>query len=205
MNSIHYFNEIADKWNQMRQHYFKEDILPLIYQHVDFHDKVVADLGSGTGFMALEAAKTAKQVFAIDQSENMLKRIESQQKENVITLHSSIEKLVLTDNSVDVVTINMALHHIEDPFKTIQEAYRILKKGGTLLISDPMEHDAVWAHEEMQDVWLGFSLETILVWYEKAGFTHINVFDTGLKATAISRHHDVLETNIFMAAATKGA
>lgn len=204
MDSIDYFNDIAQQWNHIRTVYFKEDIRPCLHQHLDFSGKIVADIGCGTGFIALEAAQSARYVLALDQSTNMLKELAKRQIANIIPLQSSLDQLVLTDESVDIVTINMALHHAENPLQTIQEALRVLVPGGQLMISDPMEHQAQWAREEMHDRWLGFKLSEIADWLKQAGFDSWQVFDTKLKATATSSKQEVLETNIFMAVATKG-
>jgi ubiquinone/menaquinone biosynthesis C-methylase UbiE/DNA-directed RNA polymerase subunit E'/Rpb7 len=47
-------------------------------------------------------------------------------------------KINMLDNSADLITCLMVLHHVKDPEKTIEELYRILSPGGYLLIR---EHD----------------------------------------------------------------
>ncbi len=208
MNSQHYFDTIAMEWNHYRQAYFKEDIRPLLFDTVDFTDKIAIDLGAGTGFLALEMAKRAKLVVAVDQSRNMLEELEQKarnlQLTNILNLQSPMDQVGLLDQQADIVTINMALHHAEHPDQAIKEFYRLLKPGGQLIISDVMEHTGTWAHAEMHDIWLGFSLQQIQRWMEEAGFEQISVTNTQLVATATSQKQERLQTTILIASGQRG-
>lgn len=208
MNSQQYFDTIATQWNNYRQIYFKEDIRPMLFNTIDFTDKVVIDLGSGTGFLALEMAKRAKLVVAVDQSRKMLEELEQKardlQLDNILNLHSPMDQVGLIDQQADIVTINMALHHVERPDLAIREFYRLLKLGGTLIISDVMQHNGTWAKAEMHDIWLGFTLPQISQWMNQAGFEQIQAQNTNLVATATSSQQEHLQTNIFIATGLRG-
>lgn len=203
MNSSLYFNTIASDWNALRNQYFKDDIRPMMHATLDFKNKKVVDLGSGTGFIALEASKTASHVFALDQSAKMLETIDAHELDNVTTILGPITSIPLAPESVDVVTINMALHHISDPLLLMKEVHRILKPGGEFFISDVMEHDGTWAHDEMYDVWLGFTLNQINTWLALAEFKEINTINTNLRATAVSNANNIIKTTIFMSISKK--
>lgn len=208
MNSHQYFNHIASDWEAIRHQYFKDDIRPWIQSLVDFSDKTVVDLGAGSGFISLAIAPLAKQVIAIDQSEKMLAEIEMaarhQHLTSIQTLQSRLEKIPLKEASVDVVIMSMALHHIEDPMQLIEEMHRILKPDGMVILSDVMEHEGVWAHEEMHDVWLGFSLHQIDEWLNQTGFEEVRVVNTQLRAIATSSKGEVIDGRIFMGVGRKG-
>ena len=75
MNSVQYFDSIAAKWNVIRSEYFEERLKYKLLSIYDLRDKVVADLGCGTGFVSLALAREASLVFSIDNSVNMLKEL----------------------------------------------------------------------------------------------------------------------------------
>jgi len=208
MNSIEYFNDIAINWNQMRSEYFRDEVREKILQKIEVRNKVIGDLGCGTGFISLGiASKNPYIVFAVDQSLNMLKELKKesikQEFNNIYPIKSTLDELTLFDESLDAITINMALHHIVKPNESIKEMYRVLKQNGRVVISDVYEHDGEWAKEEMHDEWLGFSENEIKEWLEDAGFKNIEIEDTKLKATGVSSKGEYTETSIFLATAIK--
>jgi ubiquinone/menaquinone biosynthesis C-methylase UbiE len=208
MSSLDYFNDIAKSWNVIRSEYFEERLKYKVLSKANIKDKVVADLGCGTGFLSLALALDASIVFSIDQSVNMLKEsrrlMETKKFNNVYPIKSDLHNLALFDESVDVAFINMALHHVKDAKKAIEEMYRIIKKDGTLIISDVLEHKGEWAKDEMFDEWLGFSNHQMQQWLTEAGFNIVNIENTELKCKGYSSKGEYTETGIFIATANKG-
>lgn len=207
MNSVQYFDSIAEKWNVIRSEYFEERLKYKLLSITNIKDKVVADLGCGTGFVSLALASEASIVFSVDNSSNMLKQLKvntsDKNYKNLYLIKSSLDNLSLFDESVDIVFINMALHHIKDAKKAILEMHRVLKKDGVVVISDVMEHDGEWAREEMFDEWLGFSNEQIKNWLGEAGFNNIQIDNTDLSCKGYSSKGEYTETGIFIARGIK--
>ncbi|MGG7059028.1 class I SAM-dependent methyltransferase [Clostridium tertium] len=204
MNSVQYFDSIAEKWNVIRSEYFEERLKYKLLSIANIKDKVVADLGCGTGFVSLALSDEASIVFSVDNSSNMLKQLKANASDkNLYLIKSSLDNLSLFDESVDIVFINMALHHIKDAKKAISEMNRVLKKDGVVVISDVMEHDGEWAREEMFDEWLGFSNEQIKNWLEEAGFNNIQIENTDLSCKGYSSKGEYTETGIFIARGIK--
>ncbi|WP_026882688.1 class I SAM-dependent methyltransferase [Clostridium akagii] len=207
MNSVEYFNNIADKWNVIRSDYFEENLKFKVLSKVNIKNKVVADLGCGSGFISLALSSEAAVVFSVDNSVNMLKVLKKSSQEknlnNIYPLKSSLVDISLFDESLDVVFINMALHHIKNAEVAISEMYRMLKKGGTVVISDVMKHNGEWAREEMFDEWLGFSNDEISTWFKKVGFKNIHVENTDLFCKGYSSKGEYTKTGIFIATAIK--
>ncbi|SMC25751.1 Methyltransferase domain-containing protein [Clostridium acidisoli DSM 12555] len=207
MNSVEYFNNIADKWNVIRSDYFEEKLKYKVLSKVDIKNKVVADLGCGSGFISLALASDAALVFSVDNSINMLKVLKKSAQEkvlnNVYPFKSSLTDISLFDESLDAVFINMALHHIKDAKKAISEMYRMLKKGGTVVISDVKKHNGEWAREEMFDEWLGFSNEEINGWLKETNFKNTNIENTDLFCKGYSSKGEYTKTGIFIASAIK--
>ncbi|MDV4151153.1 methyltransferase domain-containing protein [Clostridium sp. AL.422] len=207
MNSVQYFDSVAEKWNVIRSEYFEERLKYKLLSLTNIKDKVVADLGCGTGFVSLALANEASIVFSVDNSKNMLKQLKGnaldKNHQNIYLIKSSLDNLTLFDESVDVIFINMALHHIKDAEKAISEMHRVLKKDGVVIISDVMEHDGEWAREEMFDEWLGFSNEQIINWLEGTGFNNIQIENTDLSCKGYSSKGEYTEVGIFIAKAIK--
>ena len=208
MGSRQYFDHIAANWNAMRSEYFKDEVRDRILQVLDIENKIVGDLGCGTGFISFGlAAKKPHIVFSLDQSSNMLRELKRESinrgLENIYPIRSELDELALFDESLDAIAINMALHHVVEAAKSVAEMYRVLKRGGRVVISDVYEHQGQWAKTEMHDEWLGFSTAQIVLWLEQAGFKNIGIGDTGLKAKGYSSTGEYTETGIFIAVADK--
>ncbi|ADK15497.1 class I SAM-dependent methyltransferase [Clostridium ljungdahlii] len=207
MNSVGYFDSIADKWDVIREDYFEDKLKYIALSQFNIKNKICADLGCGTGFISLALAQDAKLVFSLDNSRNMLKQLHSEALDksikNIYPIKGSMSDLPLFDESIDVVFVNMALHHVVDAKKAINEIYRVLKKDGTFVICDVEEHDGEWARIEMHDEWLGFSHKMISDWVKNAGFKDIQVESTGLKCTGYSSKGECTEPGIFMAKGIK--
>jgi ubiquinone/menaquinone biosynthesis C-methylase UbiE len=106
---------------------------------------LVVDLGAGTGFYSIAAAKMVPhgKVYAIEIVRDYLPTIRNKAKEahlsNLECLHGNIEKLggtKLKDCLADVLIISNVLSQAEDREGFIAEAKRILKPGGKILLID---------------------------------------------------------------------
>jgi len=104
---------------------------------------VVLDLGCGAGFDCFLASKkvgdTGK-VIGIDMTEEMIARAklnaEKMGVKNVEFILGEIEKLPVKDNSVDIIITNCVINLTPDKTKTFKDAYRVLKNGGKMYVSD---------------------------------------------------------------------
>jgi ubiquinone/menaquinone biosynthesis C-methylase UbiE len=106
---------------------------------------IVADLGAGTGFYAIPAARIAHKgkVYAIELHRDYLKTISNYVKEaklnNIETIWGDVEKpggTKIANGIVDKVIASNVLSQVEDKNKFIAEMKRILKPGGEAMVID---------------------------------------------------------------------
>jgi ubiquinone/menaquinone biosynthesis C-methylase UbiE len=107
--------------------------------------QAVADLGAGSGFYALAAAKVvgkSGKVFVVDILDAALANVAAEARmlllKNIHVVRADLERprslLRIPDGSCDSVIIGNVLHQLLDRRHTLAEAYRILKTGGKLLL-----------------------------------------------------------------------
>lgn len=139
----------------------------------------VADLGAGEGLISQLLAHRAARVWCIDNSAKMVAVGSQLAKKNGLANLTyklgDIEQVPLPDQSVDLAILSQALHHASHPQTAVNEAHRILKPGGQLLVLDLKAHSFEKTHELYGDLWLGFKESTLHGWLKKAGFQQVEV------------------------------
>lgn len=208
MNNSDYFARVAEEWDEIRGGYFTEAMRDAAIELAQLTPKaIVADVGTGTGFVIQGLAPNVAKVYGFDESPEML--VVAQRNlatfPNVELRQAQGCALPLPDSSLDAAFGNMYLHHEPDPPKAIVELARVLHPGGRLVLTDLDAHDQAWMHEEMADRWLGFEREAIRSWFEAAGLTQVTVDDA--KGSCRSTNPDGQDTNlsIFVACGRKAS
>jgi SAM-dependent methyltransferase len=169
--------------------------------------QTVLDLGSGGGIDVLLSAKrvgpTGK-AYGLDMTDEMLALARENQRQagvtNVEFLKGHIEAIPLPDASVDVIISNCVINLSTDKARVLREAFRVLKPGGRLAVSDVVVRGDVPDHVRRSvELWTGClagALEetSYREQLHAAGFESIeiepwrvyNVSELGIESTAVS-------------------
>ena len=138
---------------------------------------VIADLGAGEGAFALLLAQRATKVIAVDTSAKMIEVGREQALrngvKNVEYRLGDMEELPIEDAAVDLVFFSQSLHHALHPQRAVQEAWRILRPAGRIVILDLAQHRFEEAREMYADEWLGFGEAELEAMLEKSGFCNV--------------------------------
>src|ERR1700740_1492814 len=168
--------------------------------------EAVLDLGSGGGIDVLLSAKrvgpTGK-AYGLDMTDEMLALARENQRkagvDNVEFLKGAIENIPLPDNSVDVIISNCVINLSGDKDRVFSEAFRVLKPGGRVAVSDVVVRGEVPAQiRKSMELWVGciagaLEEEESRQKLEGAGFESIDVEPT--------RIYQVEEAREFLTAA----
>ena len=150
--------------------------------------ETVLDLGSGGGIDVLLASRyvgNTGKVYGLDMTDEMLelsyKNKQRMGASNVEFLKGYIEDIPLPNETIDVIMSNCVINLSEDKPKAISEAYRVLRNGGRLAVSDIVVLKEV--PEEIRkraELWAGciagaLTLDEYTAILNKAGFKNIEV------------------------------
>ncbi|MXY24354.1 MAG: arsenite methyltransferase [Acidobacteria bacterium] len=172
--------------------------------------EVVLDLGSGGGIDVLLSARRvgpAGKAYGLDMTDDMLELARANQANasvtNVEFLRGEIENIPLPDAVVDVIISNCVINLSADKPRVLDEAFRVLRPGGRLAVSDIVVRGAVDGRiRESVELWIccvaGALEETQYRDYlATAGFSNIAIEPT--------RVYDLEETRALVANRTEDA
>ncbi len=131
--------EVYDKLSRCED--YNNDILKNILKDVDFKNKVILDLGAGTGKFSIPLTSRAKLVYALDQSKPMIRilrrKIKVKKIKNIKILEAGFEKIPLPKESVDVIlSVWTFPAHSKNWETDLKEVKRVLKKDGKIILVD---------------------------------------------------------------------
>ncbi|MCB1667051.1 MAG: metalloregulator ArsR/SmtB family transcription factor [Porticoccaceae bacterium] len=177
--SLEFFQQHADKFQA------NQDLIASYAQYgnsiTEFLDAAypsgerVLEIGPGEGHFLADLSPRFSEVYALDNSAEMLARAKKFATEkaldNIEFFHGDTRWAVVQQLSADCITVNMVLHHTPDPAQIFQDLSRLLSPGGSLLITELCQHNQSWTRESCGDLWLGFESEDLNRWATAAGLS----------------------------------
>jgi len=170
-----YFSRVAEEWDRLRAlHYSDADIEKAVLQAAGAGPfDLVVDFGTGTGRMLALFAGRARRVEGIDLSHQMLtvarSNLEAADLANASVRHGDATSAPYPDHCANLVIIHQVLHFLDDPARALNEAARVLKPGGRLIVVDFAPHTLEHLRSEHAHRHLGVSEADFERWAEKAG------------------------------------
>jgi len=150
--------------------------------------ETVIDLGSGGGFDCFLASKKVGPkgyVIGVDMTPEMINKSRIMCKKyryrNVDFRLGEIENLPVADNTADVIISNCVINLSPNKQRVYNEAYRVLKKGGRIAISDVvLVRELTEEMKQDEKLYCGWvtgasSVEELKFYLEKAGFSEISI------------------------------
>jgi SAM-dependent methyltransferase len=168
--------------------------------------EVVLDLGSGGGIDVLLSAKRvgpAGKAYGLDMTDDMLALARENQRKSGLTnvefLKGEIEEIPLPAGSVDVIISNCVINLSGDKDRVLAEAFRVLKPGGRLAVSDVICRRPVPPEVRRSlELWVGCVAGALeegdyRAKLERAGFSEIDI--------EVTREYRAADARTFLLAA----
>jgi ubiquinone/menaquinone biosynthesis C-methylase UbiE len=135
LDSLEGYDLAARHYDEMEGYLnsFEKDNLFYLLKNV--RDKKILDVGAGTGRVSVALKRNGAKVTALDLSEKMLAILKRKEPAIEIVI-ADAEELPFPDESFDVIVAAFLIVHLSNPQRFFDEAYRVLKDGGQLLITN---------------------------------------------------------------------
>ncbi|KAI3526681.1 hypothetical protein L1887_05942 [Cichorium endivia] len=170
----------------LRACHYTEDMRDEAIEAADLNsrDAIVVDVGGGNGFTTLGVVKhvDAKNVTILDLSPHQLaKAKEKDQLKECKIIEGDAEDLPFETDYADRYVSAGSIDYWPEPQRGVNEAYRVLKKGGKACIIGPL-YPTFWLARFFADMWILFPKEEEYIeWFEKAGFKDVQIKTIGPK------------------------
>jgi ArsR family transcriptional regulator len=178
-----YFSQNAGSWDELRKLHVSEAKVESALRDMVGGQPVHAflDLGTGTGRLLQLFEGIYRHATGVDASREMLSVARANLERSGISKATirlgDIFNLPLESGGFDLVTIHQVLHYLENPQIAIEEAARMLRPGGRLVIVDFAPHGLDALRGEHHHARLGFSHSQMDAWLGKAGLEIMEIKD----------------------------
>ncbi|PIY80169.1 MAG: hypothetical protein COY80_04335 [Candidatus Pacebacteria bacterium CG_4_10_14_0_8_um_filter_42_14] len=135
---MYFYESIASEFDSIVKMYDTNKRLEVVYKQLlpeDISGKKLLDAGCGTGWFSGGAAERGASVTSMDLGEGLLNEVKKKCKSKTVV--GSIEKMPFPDASFDIVVTSEVIEHIPHQILAFKELSRVLKPGGTLILTTP--------------------------------------------------------------------
>ncbi|PXA99553.1 ArsR family transcriptional regulator [Nostoc sp. 3335mG] len=180
-----WFEVHAGNWDAIRSLHVAEEQVEAAMIAALGRDRIdlLLDIGTGTGRMLELFAPQAVQAIGFDRSSEMLRLARAKLTERGLDhaelRQADIQALPLETAVADIAVLHHVLHFVQQPYAAIEEAARVVRPGGRLLICDFAPHEREELRQRDAHARLGFSDEQMLGWFDEAGFAPISIETLG--------------------------
>jgi ABC-2 type transport system ATP-binding protein len=134
----HYWSRYAEGYDGCAEYVVTRALREAITDQLlqEGHPGKVLECGCGTGYYTTAIAQHAQLVIATDLSEDMMRVARRHLKDcvNIILCKVDCQRIPFPAASFDTVLMANVLHAITSPMKALQECYRVLKLGGSVIV-----------------------------------------------------------------------
>ena len=171
-----FFDAVGPEWDALRKVFDDDALRARAIARLVGPGLTVADIGTGTGILAIELARLGLRVIAIDHSPRMLDaaaaKLAAAGIDSVELRRGDVSELPIADGEVQAALAHMALQYLPSPADAIREMARAVATGGVVVTVDFLRHEHEWMRQELGVAWLGFELEELETWFDDAGLEH---------------------------------
>lgn len=173
-----FFERLGKRWDELRSAAFGDVFATEALVALLPRDWIVADIGTGTGYLLPTLADNFRKVIAVDPAPTMLEcarqRVADHGASNVSFHLGDLSRLPIEDESVDLAIALLVLHHVPRPADALAEIHRVLRSNGRILLVEQRSHENQKFYETMQDHWWGFDPADISRQVREAGFNEVH-------------------------------
>lgn len=184
------FSDLAEDWRAVRRGLLGDfDLESALLERLPETLGSVADLGCGPGELLERLSGRAGARIGVDNAPGMLDVLRQRfgDAPDVSVRMGELTHLPLADGEVQAVVLSLALHHLAEPWRALEEASRVLAPGGLLLVADLAPHNRADLQKTFGHLRLGLAPDELAAWLEAAGFAapspDIITLETGLRLT----------------------
>lgn len=173
-HSLEFFSRNADQFKENQDLIVSLDQYSSSLKELIDNEKLnractAMEIGPGSGELLPYLANSFSKVIALDNSREMLARAQESipTNSNIEFRHGDIS-VGLGDLCVDLILMNMVLHHNSSPAKVFHSAQKALHDDGIFVVIDLCPHHQGWVRQTCGDLWLGFEPGDLDEWANEA-------------------------------------
>jgi 2-polyprenyl-3-methyl-5-hydroxy-6-metoxy-1,4-benzoquinol methylase len=135
---MYFYESFADQFDSAMNMYDTRKRVQVFFDELlpdDLEGKTLLDAGCGTGWFSRAACERKSIVTSMDLGEHLLAKVKD--KCDSTRVVGSILDIPFGRDTFDYVVSSEVIEHIPDPYAALRELHRVLKPGGTLVLSTP--------------------------------------------------------------------